>query len=789
MPRLPEGKPNDYYVNQRAPLSPSPLQKLPAGSVRGAGWVKVQLDLQREGFMGHLAEISRYLNPKNNAWMGTGDLNRGGWEELPYWLKGQVSLGYVTHDKKIIAEVAPWIQAIIASQKADGWFGPESNRKTKYNTPDLWPNMLAQNVLQTYYEATGDQRVITLMSKYCDYLISLSDASLFDKRHYWHYLRVGDQLASLVWLYNQTGDPKIVKLATRIHHAGAKWVDGVANAHGVNFGQGFREPATYSLFSKQKADWEATERDLREFTGEYGQMPGGMYGADENARKGKTDPRQAAESCAIAEMMYSHELLLEYSGDPKWADKAEDVTFNWMPVTMTSNLKAIRYLQAGNMAISDEPSKSPGVENGGPMFLMDPNDHRCCQHNVGMGWPYFTEHLWFATDDNGLVAAILAPSIVTAKAGDGTVVSIREDTNYPFEDTIRFRVTPEKMVAFPFSIRIPNWAVGATVSVNGKPSPKVVSGGYVRIDRTWKKNDVVTLTLPMKVETRTWSQRPGSLSVYRGPLAYSLKINEQYDQKPRPNGWNAYEILPTTAWNYGLNPNPKFTVKQSELRPGIQPWDLRFVPISLQTTGRKVPEWTFDMYELVSPLQQMPVYTNQPEEKIELVPMGAARLRITVFPTVTTAATGAHWTKPREARKSIPAKYSWRNWWDSEAALSDGLLPKSANDHEIPRFTWWDHKGTEEWVQYIFDANRTFQSCRIYWFDDGKDGFCRVPESWKIQVKVADKWQDVEPLTQASNEKDGWSTIKFKPVAGTEIRLVAKLKQGFSAGILEWEVE
>jgi len=788
MPRLKTSKGNDFYVTQRAPLTPSPLQKLPSGAVRGLGWLKVQLDLQRNGFMGHLAEISRFLDPKNNAWMGTGDVKRGGWEELPYWLKGQVSLGYVTGDRKIIQEVDPWIQAIIASQKADGWFGPESNRQTRYGTPDLWPNMLAQNVLQTYYEATGDQRVIQLMQKYVGYLRSLPKEKLFDPRHYWHFLRVGDQLASLVWLYNNTGDPRILDLAARIHKAGANWTGGVANNHGVNFGQGFREPATYSLFSNQKSDWAATERDLREFTGEYGQMPGGMYGADENARKGKTDPRQAAESCAIAEMMYSHELLLEYSGDPKWADKAEDVAFNWMPVTMTPNLKAIRYLQAGNMAISDSPSKSPGVENGGPMFLMDPNDHRCCQHNVGMGWPYFTEHLWFATDGNGLAATILAPSVVTAKVGDGTQVTIHEETDYPFSETIRFKVKPDKSVSFPFSVRIPSWAHGATVSVNGDASPKAVAGGYVRIERKWSMGDVVTVRLPMRIETKTWSQRPGAISIYRGPLAYSLKIAEQYDRKSRANGWDAYEILPTSAWNYGLNSNPKFVVKQRTLQPNVQPWDLRSVPISLETTGRKIPEWTFDMYELVAPLQKMPVHTTQPEEKIELVPMGAARLRITVFPTVASGEAGAHWTKPREARRPLPTKYSFRGWWDSESALSDGLLPSNSNDQEIPRFTWYDHKGTEEWVQYTFEANRTFQSCRVYWFDDRGRGECRVPESWKIQVRVGGAWQDVEAIGEYKTVRDGWSEVKFKPVGGTEIRLVAKLAGGFSSGILEWQV-
>ncbi|HJP83330.1 MAG TPA: beta-L-arabinofuranosidase domain-containing protein [Fimbriimonadaceae bacterium] len=786
---LPSGKPNAFYVNQASPLAPTPLQKLPVGAVRGKGWLQVQLDLQRKGFSGQLEHISRFLDIKNNAWMGNGTADRAGWEELPYWLKGQISLAYVTGDQAMIAECKKWVEGILSSQKPDGWFGPESNRNTKLGTPDLWPNMLAQSLLQTYYEATGDKRVINLMSKYCDYLASLSKEQLIDPRHYWHYQRVGDQLASLVWLYNRTKESKILSLAARIHSAGNKWVDGVANRHGVNFAQGFREPATYAVFSKSEADRKATERDLNLFSIEFGQWPGGMYAADENARTGKSDPRQATESCSIAEMMFSHELLFEYSGDPTWADRAEDVAFNWLPATMTPDLKALRYLTAANMAVSDAPAKSPGIENGGPMFLMDPNDHRCCQHNLGMAWPYFTERLWHASDGNGLVASLLAPSQVTAKVGNGTKVVIDEETTYPFEDSIRFKVSPERSVKFSLAIRIPGWSKTAQIRLNGKEIGSGSGGQFAVLDREWKKGDLLEIKLPMQVETRTWAARPNTLSVYRGPLAYSLKIDEEYREVPRANGWDAYEIYPKSAWNIGLVSNPKFEVSTEKLAPGLQPWDQKHVPVELKTSGRVIPDWTLDMYGLASPLQPSPAFTAEPVRPIALIPMGAARLRVTVFPTVSPDASANHWKKGRIARRPLPTTYSHRNWFDSEGAPSDGLLPSDSGDEEIPRFTWWDHKGTQEWIQYTFPENRTFQRARVYFFDDTGKGFCRVPASWKLQVKVGGQWQDVEPIEAYSTIKDGWSEVKFKPVGGKEIRLVAQLKEGFSAGILEWEIQ
>lgn len=777
---------NEFYVTHRAPLSPSPFQKLPTGSIRAQGWLLTQLKLQRDGFLGNLSEVSRFLDPKDNAWMGATSNPRAGWEEVPYWLRGQVSLAYVLDDKKLKDEVQQWIEGTIASQKEDGWFGPEANRTTKLGTPDLWPNMIMLGALETYYEATGDQRIVTLMNRYVDWLDKLPEEQTIDPKHYWHHHRVSDQLSNLIWLYNMTGNPAIERVAEKFHRRSSNWVDGIPNRHGVNFAQGFREPALFSLFSHDSKLIESTKRNLRDFSRAYGQMPGGMYGADENARPGKDDPRQATESCSVVEMMYSDEMLLQATGDISWADKIEDVAFNWMPTTMTADLRALRYLTGGNHAVSDAPSKSPGIENGGPMYLMDPWDHRCCQHNIGHGWPYMTESLWMATNGNGLAALILCPSTVTAKVGDGTSTTIETVTNYPFTEKIVFNIKPAKAVKFPLTVRVPAWANQATFSLNGKVvSVKPVAGGVVTFDRTWKKGDVVSLNLPMATRVKSWPAHPNSVSVYRGPLAYSLKIKEELKRFGRTDKWPSFEIYPKSAWNYGLAAEPKFTVVKPKAMP-TQPWEADAVPVALTTTARRIPEWTLDMYGLVAPLQASPALSKEPLEKITLIPMGAARLRISVFPKATP--TGTRWIKPQTAGKSIPATFSHRNWFDSEAALSDKLLPDGSNDDSIPRFTWWDHKGTEEWVAYKFPANRTFQKCRVFWFDDGPRGGCRVPESWKLQVKVVGEWRDVEADGPYPVLKDKWNEVSFKPIGGTEIRLVAKLQKEHSSGILEWEV-
>src|SRR5688500_2394822 len=167
----------------------------------------------------------------------------------------------------------------------------------------------------------------------------------------------------------------------------------------------------------------------------YGQVPGGMFGADENARDRYIGPRQGAETCSMVELMFSHEILLGITGNALWADRCEEIAFNSLPSAMTADLKALHYLTAPNQVQLDRRGKAPMIENGGDMFSYTPYEqYRCCQHNVAFGWPYFAEHLWMATADNGLAATLYAECSVKAKVGDGTEVRIDEKTGYPFGD-------------------------------------------------------------------------------------------------------------------------------------------------------------------------------------------------------------------------------------------------------------------------------------------------------------------------------------------------------------------
>jgi hypothetical protein len=286
------------------------------------------------------------------------------------------------------------------------------------------------------------------------------------------------------------------------------------------------------------------------------------------------------------------------------------------------------------------------------MLLFNPHIHRCCQHNTGHGWPYYAEHLWMATPGNGLAAVLYAPSKVTAKVGDGTKVTITEKTTYPFDEKIRLTIKTQKPVRFPLYLRVPGWCENPGLSINGVSSSiKAAPHSYFMIDRKWANGDTVDLNLEMKISLTQWTKNNNSVSVNRGPLTYSLKIGEKYVKAGGTEKWPAWEIHPTTDWNYGLILNDSdltssFRVLRKAWPSDNQPFEVNAAPIELRAKAKKIPQWQKDNLGLVGLLQPSPVKSDEPTETVTLVPMGCARLRISSFPTIGSGPEAVEWTAP-----------------------------------------------------------------------------------------------------------------------------------------------
>ena len=119
------------------------------------------------------------------------------------------------------------------------------------------------------------------------------------------------------------------------------------------------------------------------------------------------------------------------------------------------------------------------------------------------------------------------------------------------------------------------------------------------------------------------------------------------------------------------------------------------------------------------------------------------------------------------------------------AALVDGKEPTMSADKIIPRFTFWNRKGTAEWVQLNFDRPLKVFGVDVYWFDDRPSGGCRVPESWEISYENAYSWSPVDRPAGYRVERDKYNRAEFTPVVTGAVRIEVKQQPGYSSGILE----
>ncbi len=784
---------NRYYTGNRAPLAPDPLIKLPLGAVRPEGWLRRQLVLESKGFSGKLEEISQFCKFDGNEWTSPAGQGKFGWEEVPYWLRGYVDLGYILQDSAIIQRANQWLNAVIATQRQDGYFGSQSNVESERvngrrdRMLDLWPNMAMMFALRSHYEATGDRRILPFLTKYFRWQTTVPLEDFLPAS--WQKQRGGDNLDSIYWLYNRTGDAWLLDLARVNHERTDDWSGGIASWHNVNFAECFREPAQYFQQARDARYLNATSRNYDTMKRLYGQVPGGGYAADENARPGFNGPRNGTETCAWAEMMFSDEILLGITGDRTWADRAEEIAFNSFPASMTPDLKGLHYITSPNQVQLDRGNKAPAIQNSGEMFGYNPYGYRCCQHNAAFGWPYFSEHLWMATRDNGLAAVLYAPSQVKAKVGDGAEVTLTETTAYPFDDSIAIAVATAKTVRFPLVLRVPGWCTNPSVSLNGKPLPLAGDAqGWLVLDRAWSAGDKVVLTLPMTIAVQVWKENRNTVSVSRGPLTYSLKIGERWVRTGGTDEFPAQDVYPTTQWNYGLvvdvrQPEKSFEVVRTG-KTASQPFAADDAPVELRAKARRIPQWKIEPNGMAGEVQPGPVKSEQPVEQITLIPMGAARLRISSFPQIGAGTDAQAWDFPAPMVQASSSSH-----FEPPSAVLDGLVPSTSADRAIPRFVWPQTGGARGmWIEYRYAEAQRVGSAEVYWAADAEGKGCALPASWSIEWLDGAEWKAVDAVAAYTTAKDQFNRVRFTPVTAAAIRLRAVAQDRQPVGILEWRV-
>jgi uncharacterized protein len=649
---------NRFYKGNPAPLIKNAYIKLPLGAVKPEGWLKSQLQIQAAGLTGNLDEF--WPDLVNSAWRG----GQGeAWERGPYYLDGLVPLAYLLDDKSLIDKAKKWIENIISGSSDSGWYGPAGNK-------DRWPLSVANKVLMQYYEATGDRRAIDVLTGYFRYL---KNALPDWPDNEWRGVRAMENAVTGYWLYRQTGSPLFTETIESIQKHCFDWtnyyekfpwdssaaalktipVKGAEGltAHAVNNAMAIKYPGLWYQQSKDDRFKKAVYAGLEKYDKNHGQA-GGRFSGDEHLSG--SSPVRGTELCSVVEFMFSLENLYEIFGDNSLADRIELLAFNSLPGTTTPDMWAHQYDQQSNQVLVSAAERD-WSSNGkySNIYGLMPN-FGCCLANMHQGWPKFTESMWMATNDNGIVAVCYGPSIVKARVGNGDTVTIKEETSYPFNGEIRLKIAAARNIKFPLSLRVPGWAGTARVIYNGK-STEGKGGETIRLMEKWKNGDEIIINFPMKLRYET--RYNNSVSLIRGPLYFSLRIDKVYKNVKinydnfSYKGSVDWEIYPASSWNYGLIIDKEDLMNGNlviENKIGAYPfadkgdmiWSAdssRYLkwetdaPVMIKVRGMKIREWVM-FHNSAGPAPVSPVKPDGNPEVLTLVPYGCSRLRITEFP-------------------------------------------------------------------------------------------------------------------------------------------------------------
>ncbi|MES2043219.1 MAG: beta-L-arabinofuranosidase domain-containing protein [Pseudomonadota bacterium] len=236
------------------------------------------------------------------------------------------------------------------------------------------------------------------------------------------------------------------------------------------------------------------------------------------------DPHGYVETCSTMAWIQLNRELLAILGDAAFAQEIERSAYNDL---------------LGAQAPDGEDWCYYSFPNGKRVHT---TYWRCCKSSGAMALEELPAIAYGVTADGALAVNLLGPSEATIDLPAIGAVTLRQETRYPLDGTIVMTVNPSASQDFAIDLRIPDWAEGATLSVDGE-TLSAAPGGYHRIARLWAPGDTVTLHLPMPARTHRAVQRnvqeslaPGNepvaqevmrydyLAVTRGPLVYATGL-------------------------------------------------------------------------------------------------------------------------------------------------------------------------------------------------------------------------------------------------------------------------
>ncbi|WDF79077.1 glycoside hydrolase family 127 protein [Mucilaginibacter sp. KACC 22773] len=467
-----------------------------------------------------------------------------------------------------------------------------------------------------------------------------------------------------------------------------------------------------------------------------------------------------AETCAAIGNVYWNNRMFLLHGDAKYIDVLERTLYNGLLSGVS--LSGDRFFYPNPLASMNQHQRSAWISCA------------CCISNMTRFLPSLPGYV-YAKNKNDLYVNLFMSNTSNIKLTSGNV-NIVQTTDYPWKGKVDITVNPAKATVFTLRIRIPGWAkqkpvpgdlysfmnnvqLPVVLSINGKATSFVTEKGYAVLKRSWKKGDKVSLNLPMETEKVLANQKVKDdrdrFAFERGPIVYCLEGPDNRDS-----------LVQNIMIDKNAIANANY---QADLLNGVDVINAEGKSTKRQLNSDKLTETS-------QQVKAIPYYAwanRGPSEMTVWIPYEASASRPQPAPTIASTS---------KVSASLKNKKMF-------ASIKDQYEPASSNDNSFPFMHWWPAKDTSEFVQYDFDAAHTVSESKVYWFDDGPWGGCRIPASYKILYKKDGQWVPVKNTTPYTISKDSFNTVSFEPVSTTALRMEIQLPVDNSAGIHEWAVK
>ena len=647
------------------------LRVLPLGSVQPKGWVKEQLERNRDGMGGHMDELehdmlwgpyTEFHGP--NCWKP--DLAAGWGAEISgnFWY-GEILLAFSLQDEKLIKKCENWVNTVLKNQRPDGYLGAYTENDDMWEDFNAWGTNSGMKAMMAYYDATGREDVLEAVHK-CMLWFCENWAGSKKSRYAGAVL-----LESMELCYNRVGDERILKFIneyidfcerndvqrTSQSAMRAPRLD-YTSMHAAGYANFLWVYTAAYKAGGDKLNLEAAENGFKKLKEKALHRTGGISCYAEYLAP--IASYVETEYCSFSYLTAAMLQLTEATGNPIYVDELERIVFNGAQGARKKDERAIAYMSSPNQIWAVQNSSYFSSQLYSPCYPT-----ACCPTTSMWVMPNYLRTMALRGED-GMYLSAYGPA--TIHCGEFT---LQEDTRYPFRDTVEITFESEKDVETALHFRVSKWCKGMEMTVNGeKVSVTAAAGEYQTVSRTWKNGDVIAIRLPMtldisRVDDSDMNSRFPMAFEY-GPLLFALHIPETWEEvpgrpaTPLPEGWSWYKVLPPNSDDPRADPNERegfrkfmtcFNVAVDEnLRPEdvkIEFCDGGYVwenpQIKLHMPGYKAllsyPPYgrkTIDPY-----YAPMPVHG---ELELELVPHGCTNLRITYIPRAKLPMEDLHFT-------------------------------------------------------------------------------------------------------------------------------------------------